>query len=219
MASHNPPESDSLTLYEKRSELKRVLESRYFAKAPKRRRFLEFTSEQAFLGEEQKLNEYLIGVEVYQRGVDFDHLHDQIVRVQAHEIRRLLRSYYEEEGKNSLVRVELHPGQYGPVFKRVKIDSEAPAVSSPQGTSPPSAYAKLISQWQYAVMLCLSLACIALGILFVRERDFARRPAESRALAATLPESEDWFWSPFLKGGSQPLVVVPTPPVLRLGTD
>jgi hypothetical protein len=219
MASHNPPESDSLTLYEKRSELKRVLESRYFAKAPKRRRFLEFTSEQALLGEEDKLNEYLIGVEVYQRGVDFDPQQDPIVRVQAHEIRRLLRNYYEEEGKDSLVRVELHPGQYGPVFKRVKIDSEAPAVSSQQGTSSPSAYARLISQWQYAVMVCLGLACAALGFLFVRERDFARRPAEPRVVAAALPESEEWFWSPFLEGGSQPLVVVPTPPVLRLGTD
>jgi hypothetical protein len=112
MALRNPPESDSLTLYEKRSELKRILESKYFAKAPKRRRFLEFTSEQGFLGEESKLNEYLIGVEVYQRGPDFDPQQDPIVRVQAHEIRRLLKNYYEEEGKDSPVRVELHPGQY-----------------------------------------------------------------------------------------------------------
>jgi hypothetical protein len=219
MASHTSPESDSLTLYEKRSELKRVLESKYFAKAPKRRRFLEFTSEQALLGEEDKLNEYLIGVEVYQRGVDFDPQQDPIVRVQAHEIRRLLRNYYEEEGKNSLVRVELHPGQYAPVFSRVKIDSEGPAVSPVPAKTPPAGFARLISQWHYAMMVFLGLACAALGFLFVRERDLARQPAGSRALAAALPESEEWFWRPFLEGAIPPLIVVPTPPVLRLGTE
>ena len=124
MASHHSPEPDSLTLYEKHNELKRVLESKYFAKAPKRRRFLEFTCGQVFLGEDSKLNEYLIGVEVYERGQDFDPQKDPIVRVQAHEIRRALKNYYQDEGKNSLVRVELNPGNYAPIFKRVKLDSE-----------------------------------------------------------------------------------------------
>jgi len=219
MASRNPPESDSLTLYEKRSELKRILESKYFAKAPKRRRFLEFTSGQAFLGEETKLNEYLIGVEVYERGADFNPQEDPIVRVQAHEIRRLLKNYYEDEGKKSPVRVELQPGQYAPVFKRVKIDSESSATSPVQEKSTAGDFKRLTSQWQYAVMVFLGLVCTTLGFLFVRERYFSRQPRESRASAATLPESEEWFWRPFLVEGGQPLVVIPTPPVLRLGTD
>src|SRR5208337_2951989 len=116
---------------------------------------LEFTSGQAFLGEESKLNEYLIGVEVYERGADFDPQQDPIVRVQAHEIRRLLKNYYEEEGKNSLVRVELHPGQYAPVFRKVKIDSERPATSPVEGESLAADFTRLISQWQYAVMMFL----------------------------------------------------------------
>jgi hypothetical protein len=219
MASRNPPESDSLTLYEKRSELKRIFESKYFAKAPKRRRFLEFTSGQVFLGEGSKLNEYLIGVEVYERGPDFDPQQDPIVRVQAHEIRRLLKNYYEEEGKNSPVRVELHPGQYAPVFRRVKIDSEGPATFPVQGESPAGNFTRLKSQRQYAVMVFLGLACATLGFLFVRERYFSHPPGESRAPAAALPESEEWFWRPFLVDAGQPLVLVPTPPLLRLGTD
>jgi len=219
MALRNPPDSDPLTLYEKRSELKRIFESKYFAKAPKRRRFLEFTSGQVFLGEENKLNEYLIGVEVYERGTDFDPQQDPIVRVQAHEIRRLLKNYYEEEGKNSPVRVELHPGQYAPIFRRVKIDSEKPATPSAQGKSAAASYSPLTSQWQYAVIVVLGLACITLGFLFVHERYSSRLPTESKAPAAALPESAEWFWKPFLVDGSQPLVLVPTPPLLRLGTD
>ena len=219
MASRNPPESDSLTLYEKRSELQRILESKYFAKAPKRRRFLEFTSGQAFLGEETKLNEYLIGVEVYERGPDFNPQQDPIVRVQAHEIRRLLKNYYEEEGRKSLFRVELQPGQYAPVFKRVKVDSESSATSPVQEEPTAGDSKRLTSQWQYAVMVFLGLACATLGFFFARERYFAHSPRESRPSATALPESEEWFWRPFLVEGSQPLVVVPTPPLLRLATE
>ena len=125
MSSSNSPESVPLTLYEKQNELQRILSSRHFSKAPMRRRFLEFTSGQTFLGEDSKLNEYLIGVEVYERGKDFDPQQDPIVRVQAHEIRRTLKNYYQEEGKDSLIRIELHPGHYAPVFKRVKLDGDA----------------------------------------------------------------------------------------------
>jgi len=219
MAPQNPPESDSLTLYEKRSELKRIIESKYFAKAPKRRRFLEFTSGQVFLGEENKLNEYLIGVEVFERGTDFNPQQDPIVRVQAHEIRRLLKSYYEQEGKDSPVRVELQPGQYAPVFRRSKIDSESPVASSAEGEYAAGGLPRPASQWQYAVMVGLGLACTTLGYFLVRERYVSHQAAELRALPAALPESEEWFWRPFLAAGSQPLVVVPTPPLLRLGTD
>jgi hypothetical protein len=219
MASHNSPESDSLTTYEKHGELKRILESKYFAKAPKRRRFLEFTSGQVFLGEESKLNEYLIGVEVYERGQDFDPQQDPIVRVQAHEIRRALKNYYQEEGKNSLVRVELHPGHYAPVFRRVKLDSEELATPAHEGESPSSNFKQQTFLWQHAVIVFLGLACATLGFLFVRERFLSRQPSDSRAPAAALPESEEWFWKPFLVHESQPLIIVPTSPVLRLGTD
>jgi len=218
MASRNPPEADPLTLYEKHSELKRVLESKQFAKAPKRRRFLEFTSGQVFLGEESKLNEYLIGVEVYERGQDFDPQQDPIVRVQAHEIRRALKNYYQEEGKESLVRVELHPGHYAPVFKRVELDSQDPATSALPAESPVAKGAPQISSWQYPLIVFLGLACVILLYLFVRERSLTRQFPVAKA-AAALPENEAWFWGPFLADGSQPLIVVPTPPLLRLGTE
>jgi hypothetical protein len=218
MAAHSPPEPDPLTLYEKRGELKRVFESKYFAKAPKRRRFLEFTSGLVFVGEEGKLNEYLIGVEVYERGADFDPQQDPIVRVQAHEIRRALTNYYQEEGKNSLVRVELNPGNYAPVFRRVKFDAEEQATPAVPGEATAANFKPRPTRWQYAIMMFLGLACATLGVLFVRERFLSRQLPESRAFAAAPPESEEWFWKPFLMQGSQPLVIVPTSPLLRLGT-
>src|SRR5499425_3422558 len=104
MGSRDNFTEGSVSLFEKRGELHRVLQSKHFANAPKKSRFLEFVAEQTFIGNGEKMNEYLIGVEVYDRGTEFDSQKDPIVRVQAHEIRRLLKKYYEEEGKDSLKR-------------------------------------------------------------------------------------------------------------------
>ncbi len=64
MTSLHSPLVLPISLFEKREELRRILESKHFASSPKKSRFLEFVSEQAFLGNGEKLNEYLIGVEV-----------------------------------------------------------------------------------------------------------------------------------------------------------
>lgn len=219
MVTRDSSASDSLTLYEKRNELKRILESKHFAKAPKRRRFLEFTSGQVFLGEEAKLNEYLIGVEVYARGPDFNPQQDPIVRVQAHEIRRALKNYYEDDGKHSLIRVELQPGHYAPVFRRVEFDSNnfpSPAASDESAAAKVNRSA---IRWKYAVW-ALGLACAALLFLLIRERFLTRQHFDgAKVPVAAMDESGSWFWKPFFTGGGQPLVIVPTHPLLRLATD
>ena len=115
VASVHTSAAPPISVYEKREELRRVLESKFFSNSPKKTRFLEFVSEQAFLGNGEKLNEYLIGVEVYDRGVDFNPQKDPIVRVQAHEIRRLLLKYYEEDGRGG-IRLDLPSGHYCPHF-------------------------------------------------------------------------------------------------------
>src|SRR5580704_16272161 len=125
VASVHTSAAPSISLYEKREELRRVLESKFFANSPKKTRFLEFVSEQAFLGNGEKLNEYLIGAEVYDRGVDFNPQKDPIVRVQAHEIRRLLNKYYEVDGRGGLIRLDLPSGHYVPVFRRSTSDESA----------------------------------------------------------------------------------------------
>jgi len=101
---------DTISLYEKREALKRLLQSRHFSKTKRVSRFLEFVCEQAFLGNSEKLNEYLIGVEIYERGQEFDPQQDAIVRVQAHEIRCRLKEYYQEESKEDPLRLDLPVG-------------------------------------------------------------------------------------------------------------
>lgn len=210
---HEPPAQPmALSLFEKREELRRVLQSRQFAAAPKRARFLEFVCEQAFLGNGDKLNEFLIGVEVYDRGSEFNPQRDPIVRVQAHEIRRCLRKYYEDTGAANTLRIDLPAGHYVPVFSRSPSDAEEPPAPSPAAADAPS---RLPGRLHLAITLALGCACVALGVLLVVSLQRNRSVTPLHSSPASLPESLQWFWAPFLPPAHPPLIVIPNHPVLR----
>jgi hypothetical protein len=208
---------DEFSLFEKREELRRVLESKYFAGSPKKVRFLEFVAEQTFRGNRDRLNEYLIGAEVYDRGPQFDQQKDPIVRVQAHEIRRLLKKYYDSEGKNSLIRVDLPSGRYVPVFTR-NAAPEAEAVPVPEQPAVPAPPSGLGNRLHMALTAILAIACLVLAIL-LSARGRQAGPNLSHSEAYTIPANLDWFWHPFLPPAEPPLIVIPNHPLLRAAHD
>jgi len=213
VASVHTTVEPSISLFEKREELRRVLNSKHFVKSPKKTRFLEFVSEQAFLGSGEKLNEYLIGVEVYDRGVDFNPQKDPIVRVQAHEIRRLLHKYYDEEGREGLLRLDLPSGHYVPIFRRCTSLESAATVPAPLEV----ADAKVPSRQNLVITFILGALCLVLGaLLFLFWRNQA---APSKAQAANLPDGIEWFWRPFLLPAGAPLITIPNHPLLRAAHD
>jgi len=208
---------DSISLFEKREALKRLLLSRHFSKTTKVSRFLEFVCEQSFLGNSEKLNEYLIGIEIYERGSDYDPQQDAIVRVQAHEIRRRLKEYYREEGKDSAIRVDFPPGHYVPIFSR---SDSLPAIPEPapsDGETPSAIVSRENFFLGNKLLLTLTLLCLLLGTLLVREKYFVLHAPPPTAYS--LPDSMMWFWEPFLPPAEPPLIVIPNHPMLRLGHD
>ena len=210
--------ASGFSTYEKREELRRVVQSRLFASSPKKIRFLEFIAEQTFQGNSEKLNEYLIGTEVYDRGADFDQQKDPIVRVQAHEIRRLLKRYYEDEGRGSLFRMDLPAGHYVPVFTRFEPENGAEAVSSAPTvtlTAETAPVPQRSNRVLVALVVILAVLCVVLGIQLARRSSTAAGPAPTQHAAAALPSNLDWFWHPFLPPAAAPLIVIPNHPILR----
>jgi hypothetical protein len=214
----HPNPASGFSTYEKREELRRVVQSKLFASSPKKIRFLEFIAEQTFQGNSEKLNEYLIGTEVYDRGADFDQQKDPIVRVQAHEIRRLLKRYYEEEGQGSLIRMELPAGHYVPVFTRLEPENGVEAVSAAPAAAV-NAETALVPQRSsrvlVALIIILAALCAALSIQLSRRGALATGQAPAQHTASALPANLDWFWHPFLPPAAAPLIVIPNHPILR----
>jgi TolB-like protein len=101
-----------------RRQLDRLLASPGFANAGRMSRFLKFVVEQTLAGEGERLKEYVIGVEVFDRDADYDPRVDAIVRVEAARLRTKLAEYYAGEGRGDPVVLSLPKGGYAPAIKR-----------------------------------------------------------------------------------------------------
>jgi len=99
------------------TELERILASETFAQSDRLKRFLRFTVEQVIRGSGDKLKEYVIGVEVFDRKDAYDPRTDPIVRVEAYRLRSKLKEYYQSEGQEDLLLIVFPKGTYVPVFQ------------------------------------------------------------------------------------------------------
>lgn len=100
-----------------REELKEVLQSKSFARAPMMAHLLSYLCERLFAGEASRIKEYSIGLEVFDRGSSFDQDSDSIVRVEANRLRKRLAEYYAGEGATHRLQITIPLGQYVPEFK------------------------------------------------------------------------------------------------------
>ncbi|HYE76152.1 MAG TPA: hypothetical protein VEF04_22595, partial [Blastocatellia bacterium] len=119
-----------LTQEEMRLALERVLNSKHFAHAPMKQKFLRLICEFYLNGRGAELNEYLIGREVFDRGDSYNPATDPIVRVGAHGVREKLALYYKKEGSDDEVRIEMPVGSYAPIFTRAVNDDGAEAIEA-----------------------------------------------------------------------------------------
>lgn len=103
---------------QEKHELQSVLASGIFNRAPNLAHVLTYVCEKYFEGEAEQIKEYNIAVEALGRPAVFDQKRDSIVRVEAHRLRKRLREYYEAEGADHRVRIDIPSGQYAPHFVR-----------------------------------------------------------------------------------------------------
>ena len=99
-----------------RRQLDRLLASPVFANAGRMSRFLKFVVEKTLAGEGQRLKEYVIGVEVFDRDTAYDPRIDAIVRVEAARLRSKLTEYYAGEGRADPIVLSLPKGGYAPLI-------------------------------------------------------------------------------------------------------
>jgi hypothetical protein len=100
-----------------RAQVEAICGSPTFRRSEQSQRFLRYICDLALRGDGARINEYLIGQEVFNRGDDYSTAEDAIVRRQAHTLRRKLDSYYANEGRGDRIRIELPVGHYEPAFR------------------------------------------------------------------------------------------------------
>lgn len=100
-----------------RAQLERILASSTFRNADRLSRLLRFTVEQALADAGNPPKEYVIALEVFDRPPSFDPRFDSVVRVEARRLRYKLRDYYEGEGRDDPILIDLPKGSYLAVFQ------------------------------------------------------------------------------------------------------
>ena len=88
-------------------------------------RFLRFIVQETLQGRAAQLKEYLIGVEVFDRDHSYDPRTDPVVRGEARRLRTKLMEYYENEGKEDVVRIQIPKGSYA-VIDEKELKAAAP---------------------------------------------------------------------------------------------
>ena len=98
-------------------QLSTVLESALFAHAERLGRFLKFVVDETLDGRADRLNQYAIALDVFDRDETFDPAIDAIVRVEAGRLRSKLLEYYDELGRDDPIRIELPKRSYAATFQ------------------------------------------------------------------------------------------------------
>ncbi len=96
--------------------LAQILSSKEFSSKEKNCQLLKFLVEETLAGRADQLKQYTIGTSILNRPPDFNPDLDPIVRILAGRLRRSLKSYYEQEGRDDTIRIDIPKGSYIPIF-------------------------------------------------------------------------------------------------------
>jgi hypothetical protein len=175
----------------------RIGASRHFSRAPRLRAFLEYVMRHTFDGSLELLNEQSIGHAVFGRAVDYDPSADNIVRVEARELRKRLDAYFAEEGIEEAIVVHVPKGRYIAAFERretgrknVAADPAPIRADSAPSPAPPSRGGE--RRFLLAGLVGLALL-LSVGNIYQLLRSPNSQP--DRVGQSTLPLRVAAFWS------------------------
>jgi adenylate cyclase len=102
-----------------RRQLERILRSETLVNSERLCRFLRVAVERTLAGETDKLKEWVLAQDVFDRDESYDPRIDSIVRVEARRLRAKLRQYYEKAGPDDSLLIWFRTGSYTALFQEI----------------------------------------------------------------------------------------------------
>lgn len=155
-----------IVLERRQGEIRRILGSAAFAKAPRLCALLAHIAEHTLSGELDDLTEQQIGIQVFGRTPGYNSAEDTIVRGTARHLRQRLEAYYAEEGRSDEIRISIPKGSYVARFEEAIHESEFAKPSAADVLpkvlpAPPSVSG---GEWPFAAKITVAALALALGI-------------------------------------------------------
>jgi hypothetical protein len=203
------------SLEERWALIQRVAASEQFSRSVRLRDFLLYVGKQSLKVGCPEIHEQEIGAKVFGRPASYDRSSDNIVRVNATELRKRIESYFESVGVDESLIFEIPRGGYKPVFHRRQPEpakQPPPLLPEPVPEGPIAAGEAAILQgtrvsrqlgrlaWPAACVF-LAVACAVLVEQNLTMRKTLNPWASQPALSA--------FWSGFLDSHRETDLVLP----------
>ena len=196
-----------------RRTLDRILSSRHFSQAPKKRKFVQLICDYHLAGRAKEINEHLIGLEVYERNDRYNPAEDPVVRVAAHDVRKRLEQYYLHEGRDDEIHLEIPVGSYEPFFKLASnIPAETEMQPAIHDRSSHSEQAPNESRGNWRAW-AIGGGLVAVAIIFLAINAWWKTP-----VSGLTAEQEVYnpVWGPFFTSEDPTIQVLSNPPVYVL---
>lgn len=207
------PVVEQPSVEERRALIERVAASEQISRSARLRDFLLYVGVHSLKDNCAEIREQEIGARVFGRPASYDRSQDNIVRVNATELRKRIESYFSSKGANEKLIFEIPRGGYKPVFRyRPQLPAEQNAQSpsaSIAETVPsqdtPIQHLRPFARIGRILWPTLSLVLAALSVVLL---------IENRALQTDLSPWKDQpavgaFWTGFLDSHRQTELVLP----------
>ena len=102
----------------RRALIERVAASEHFSRSARLRDFLLYVGKQSLKDGCPEIHEQEIGAKVFGRSSTYDRSQDNIVRVNATELRKRIELYFASDGAHESLILEIPRGGYKPIFRR-----------------------------------------------------------------------------------------------------
>jgi hypothetical protein len=162
-------ERDTLPdMAKRRALIDRVAASSHFARSARLRDFLLYVGNESLKDGIPEIHEQEIGVRVFGRSSSYDRSQDNIVRVNATELRKRIDAYFSGEGVEEPWVFSIPKGGYGLVFRCREVAELRPLVFTPKPAIPVTVTVDAVTSprklpliW-IAATTVLTLACCSL---------------------------------------------------------
>ncbi len=194
-------EESAANLDKSSAGLQEILDSHCFDRADTQKRVLVYLWEQRG----KDVSEYGIATEALGRRPDFDPKIDATVRVQVSRLRKKLKEFYETEGRNCPVRLQIPIGSHS-----IEVLEQSPPILS-LAEPIPERKPWRVPHWAFITLSVLCVFFAVLTIWFWSSSKRTTHPSDSSVLLnQPLP-----FWKDLLSVSPRSHIVLPTPVFLK----
>jgi TolB-like protein len=173
--SHASPRAPDSRSSEIRAYVARLLAGPQFSSASRRGQLLNYLVEHTLAGDADKINEYAIGLDVFQKPTSFDPRIESVVRTEFSRLRQRLKEYYAEDGRRDSIAIDFPPRSYTASFefrdnsRLSEVAAFPEPVLAPQLVSPKAQSAR--RAWRIGAIVAVPIiAAIAIaGTMLLRQ--------------------------------------------------